>query len=83
MLHEWAKDLAPSVRLGKWFGHDPDLWIEFQKKYQAELKRNEAVDDFIEEHQEKTVITLIYGARDIEHNHAIVLQQCLEQQYAF
>lgn len=82
MLHEWAKDLAPSVRLRKWFGHDPDLWIEFQKKYTAELKRNESVDAFIEEHQDKKVITLVYGARDTEHNHALVLQQYLELQYA-
>jgi len=74
-LNEWAKDLAPSVPLRKWFGHDPALWDEFQKKYKAELKHNKAVEDFIERYKDKKVITLIYGAKDTEHNHAIVLQQ--------
>lgn len=82
-LDEWAKGLAPSVHLRKWFGHDPDLWLEFQKKYRAELKRNKAVQIFLETHQSKKVITLVYGAKDTEHNHAIVLQQYLQQQYAF
>jgi len=78
---EWAKDLAPSVYLRKWFGHDPDLWIEFQKKYWDELKRRKAVDSFVERHEGEEIITLIYSAKDTEHNHAIVLQQFLEQKY--
>lgn len=80
-LDEWAKDLAPSVSLRKWFGHDPYLWIPFQKQYRAELARNKSVDVFLEQHQDKKAITLIYGAKDTEHNHAIVLQQYLMQQY--
>ncbi len=78
---EWAKDLAPTTALRKWFGHDPDLWTEFQKRYKAELKKNEAVPAFVERHEDKKVITLVYGAKDTEHTHALVLQQYLEQQY--
>jgi len=80
-LDEWAKELAPSVHLRKWWGHDPEMWIEFQKQYNVELRRNKAVDAFIEDHCDKKIITLVYGAKDIEHNHAIVLQAYLKQQY--
>lgn len=80
-LDEWAKDLAPTVHLRKWWGHDPALWIEFQKQYRAELRHNKAVAAFVENHDDKKAITLIYGAKDTEHNHAIVLQEYLNQQY--
>jgi uncharacterized protein YeaO (DUF488 family) len=71
--------LAPTTPLREWFGHDPELWPEFQKKYKAELKANQAIDRFIETHQDKKLITLIYGAKDEAHTHAIVLQHFLEQ----
>jgi uncharacterized protein YeaO (DUF488 family) len=77
-IDEWAKDLAPTTELREWFGHEPELWPEFQKKYKAELKKNEAVDQFIEEHKDKKLITLVYGAKDEAHTHALVLQQYLE-----
>lgn len=77
-IKEWAKDLAPSTELREWFHHEAGLWPEFEKRYKAELKKNEAVDAFREEHREDKVITLVYGARDEEHNHAIVLQHYLE-----
>jgi uncharacterized protein YeaO (DUF488 family) len=77
----WAKELAPTTELREWFGHDPALWPEFQKKYKAELKKNEAVEAFLEEHREEKVLTLVYAAKDEQHNHAIVLQQYLEHSY--
>jgi uncharacterized protein YeaO (DUF488 family) len=76
-LDEWIKDLAPSPSLRKWWAHDPVLWNEFQKRYEAELVSNKAVEAFIQEHNDKPVITLVYGARDKEHNHALVLQNYL------
>lgn len=76
-LDEWAKDIAPSPELRKWFGHDPHLWAEFQKRYRAELKKNDHIGSFIEQHEDKKVITLVYGAKDTAHTHAIVLQQYL------
>lgn len=81
VLDEWAKDLAPSVSLRKWFGHDPDLWEPFQEKYKAELTKNKIMDEFVEQHEDKKKITLVYGAKDTEHNHAIVLQEYLKKQY--
>jgi len=80
-LDEWAKELAPSAQLRQWFGHDPGLWPEFRKRYRAELAQNEAVAAFTEHHRNKRTITLLYGAKDTEHNHAIVLQKYLEQQF--
>jgi uncharacterized protein YeaO (DUF488 family) len=77
-ITDWAKALAPTTELREWFGHDPALWQEFQKKYRAELKNNEAVEAFIEEHQQTKVLTLIYAAKDEAHTHAIVLQHYLE-----
>jgi uncharacterized protein YeaO (DUF488 family) len=79
-IDEWAKDLAPTQELRKWFGHDPEKWKAFQKKYKAELKKNEAVKAFITEHKSKKHITLLYGAKDEEHNQAIVLKDFLEAQ---
>jgi uncharacterized protein YeaO (DUF488 family) len=79
-LDEWARDIAPSADLRKWFGHDPHLWAEFQKRYRSELKKNSDLDRFIEQHEDKKVITLVYGAKDVEHTHAIVLQQYLQEQ---
>ncbi|MGN6478039.1 MAG: DUF488 domain-containing protein, partial [Flavipsychrobacter sp.] len=80
-IDEWAKEPAPSPELRKWFGHDPERWVEFQKQYRAELRKNESVDAFIENHQDEKVITLVYAAKDTEHNHALVLQEFLEKKY--
>jgi uncharacterized protein YeaO (DUF488 family) len=79
---EWAKDIAPSSALRTWYGHDPLQWPEFQKRYLAELKKNPAVDTFLEQHEDKKKITLVYAAKDVEHAHAIVLQQYLEKRYS-
>lgn len=77
-IKEWAKALAPTPELREWFGHDPALWSEFQKKYKSELKSNEAVGAFIEEYREVKVLTLVYAGKDEQHTHAIVLQKYLE-----
>lgn len=77
-LNLWIKEIAPSEKLRRWFNHDPKKWSEFKKKYTEELKSN---NDLVEklktiEKNEKTV-TLLYSAKDIEHNDAIVLHQFL------
>lgn len=75
----WLKEVAPSVPLRKWFGHDPEKWDEFQRKYMQELKHNPALDelrDIIEKHGNTT---LIYAAHDTEHNHAVVLLHYLKE----
>jgi uncharacterized protein YeaO (DUF488 family) len=78
-VKEWAKDLAPSTELREWFHHDTGHWPEFEKRYKAELKHNAAIEPFREEYRETKLITLVYGAKDEEHNHAIVLKNYLDQ----
>lgn len=73
----WLKDVAPSTELRKWFGHDPEKWSEFKTRYRAELKNNPAFSELMElAHQGN--LTLIYAARDQEHNEAVVLKHILE-----
>lgn len=76
---EWVKDLAPSPDLRKWFGHKPERWPEFKKRYRSELEKNKAVDLFIGKHRDKKVITLLYSAKDNLHNNALVLQDFLKK----
>jgi uncharacterized protein YeaO (DUF488 family) len=78
-IDDWAKVLAPTTELRKWFNHDPALWAVFQQRYKQELKHNEEVVSFIEKYEDKKLITLVYAAKDTEHNHALVLQQYLQQ----
>lgn len=77
----WAKELAPSVALRKWFAHDPDFWVDFQKKYRYELKKNKKIDEFIEKCSGKKKVTLLYAAQDETHNHAIVLQEYIKLKF--
>lgn len=72
----WLKDVAPSTVLRKWFNHDPSRWAEFQKRYKAELKESPAFSE-LKELVSKEHVTLIYGAKDEEHNDAVVLQRLL------
>lgn len=80
-VDEWAKELAPSSNLRKWFNHDPERWAEFQEKYTTELKSNKAVSEFTATHNNTKTITLVYAAKDTEHTHVIVLQQYLSQKF--
>jgi uncharacterized protein YeaO (DUF488 family) len=74
----WLKDVAPSTELRKWFDHDPAKWTEFQRRYRKELdEKKEALDLLRDKSRDKTV-TLLYGARDEEHNEAVVLKMVLE-----
>ncbi len=78
----WLKDVAPSPELRKWFSHDPAKWDEFKARYQAELdKEPEAWKPLLEAARQGTV-TLLYSARDTEHNSALLLQQYLERKLA-
>lgn len=71
----WLKEIAPSTQLRKWFDHDPAKWKDFQKKYRAEIKENsEACEILRRKLTEEKVVTLIYAAKDEEHNDAVVLQ---------
>lgn len=76
-VDKWLKEVAPSTELRKWFDHDPAKWTEFQKRYRAELKDNPALDE-LRSLARESPITLIYAARDTEHNAALVLKRVLE-----
>ena len=80
-LDAWARDLGPSTHLRKWFGHDPARWSEFRARYRAELAepdRAQALDALAAEARLGPV-TLVFGARDREHNQAQVIADELER----
>lgn len=71
----WLKDIAPSTELRKWFAHDPDKWSEFKKRYRAELIEKTGIVSILKEHMRKGIVTLVYAAKDKEHNEALVLKE--------
>lgn len=71
----WLKEIAPSAELRKWFGHDPEKWEEFKTKYRAELRENNAQVQHLKDELENGNVTLVYGAKDEEHNDAVVIQE--------
>jgi len=74
----WLKEIAPTDELRKWFGHDPQKWAEFQTKYRKELASKENLLKQISQlEKENRVVTLIYSARDIDHNNAVALKRIL------
>jgi uncharacterized protein YeaO (DUF488 family) len=84
-ITEWLKGLAPSTELRKWFGHDPEKWAEFQKRYLTEIK-TEASDDLqklSECLEENDRITLVFAAKDTEHNNAVALKRYVETKQLF
>ncbi len=75
----WLKGIAPSPMLRKWFGHDPLKWSEFRDRYFRELDKNpEVVEQLNELVRHSMAVTLVYGAKDQEHNHAVALKEYLE-----
>ncbi|MFA7684832.1 MAG: DUF488 domain-containing protein [Syntrophales bacterium] len=77
-IDHWCKDVAPSGELRRWFGHDPEKWQEFEKRYRSELDNNPALSE-LRELSRKGTITLLYAARDQLHNEAVVLKHILER----
>jgi len=79
-LDLWAKELAPSPALRQWFGHDPARFRDFARRYHAEL-RHEPARSFLADLTRRAAhgtVTLVYGARDEEHNGAVVLRDAIE-----
>ncbi|MGH7778004.1 MAG: DUF488 domain-containing protein [Candidatus Dormibacterales bacterium] len=78
-LDAWLREAAPSAELRRWFGHRPERWEEFQRRYREELAgdaRRQAVDE-LEAMAQEGPLTLLFGARDEEHNQARVLKDVL------
>ena len=76
-LDEWTRELAPSSELRRWFGHDPDKFTEFRRRYRAELAGHEEKVRELRRRARRDNLTLVYSARDTEHNDAVVLAELL------
>jgi uncharacterized protein YeaO (DUF488 family) len=77
-VHLWLKDVAPSPELRKWFGHDPARWEQFQERYRRELRQQEDAVQFLKQKAKQCSVTLVYAARDEEHNGALALKRFLQ-----
>ena len=80
-LDAWLKVLAPSTELRKWFGHDPERWTEFRARYRRELRGVAAREQLrdLATRAKRGRVTLVFGAKDVEHNDAVVLKSIIER----
>jgi uncharacterized protein YeaO (DUF488 family) len=78
-LDGWLRDVAPSTELRRWFGHDPQRWAEFHRRYTEELEKGPSGLDTLVEAVRQGDVTLLYSARDREHNQAVVLRDFLRR----
>jgi uncharacterized protein YeaO (DUF488 family) len=76
-VDDWIKELAPSSELRSWFGHDPSKWEEFRHRYQEELKGHREQLARLHHDAERETVTLLYAAKDEEHNNAVVLKELI------
>lgn len=76
-VHAWLKEVAPSTQLRKWFGHRPERWPEFRRRYKKELRANAAAWSPILDASQRGTVTLLYSAHDLEHNGAVALREFL------
>ncbi|QNV40526.1 DUF488 domain-containing protein [Rothia amarae] len=83
-IDDWAKVLAPSTEARKDFNHDPDKFEEFSERYEQELEQSDEVQDYIDKLKadKPQNLTLLFAAKDTEHNHALVLQKYLQKHIA-
>ena len=77
-INLWLKDLAPSTELRKWYGHDPDRWPQFRKRYWAELRGQGDIPALLKCVAEDRMVTFVYAASDEERNSAVVLKEFLD-----
>ena len=80
-LDQWARELAPTDELRKWFGHDPQHWEVFQQRYRSELAEAEKLQQMqlLLANAAGRLITLVYGAKDEQHNQAVVLREVMSK----
>jgi uncharacterized protein YeaO (DUF488 family) len=80
-LDVWLRDIGPSTALRKWFNHDPERWAEFQARYHAELNEKTALLETITQQAKLGPVTLLYSAKDEQHNQAIALRGFLTKRF--
>jgi uncharacterized protein YeaO (DUF488 family) len=78
-VEAWLKELAPSAGLRKWFGHDPSKWQEFKERYGRELDQRPEALAQLRQMTKAGRVTLVFGAKDTEHNNAVALKEYLER----
>ena len=78
-MDEWLKEISPSDTLRKWFGHDPSKYEEFKKRYIKELEPHAEILERIKKEGKKETVTLLFSAKDVEHNNATVLEEILNE----
>ena len=76
-IDEWLKEISPSDSLRRWFGHDPSKYAEFKKRYTKELEKHSEILERIKKEAKKETVTLLFSAKDVEHNNATVLKELL------
>jgi uncharacterized protein YeaO (DUF488 family) len=77
-VEAWLKEVAPSTELRQWFQHDPGKWSGFRKRYSKELEQNPEAWGPLLNRAQRTRLTLVYSAHDVEHNNAVALKKFLE-----
>jgi uncharacterized protein YeaO (DUF488 family) len=77
-IKAWLPDLGPSTALRIWFGHDPKKWETFRRRYLVELDAKRSLLRQLAAYARRGTLTLVYGARDREHNQAVVIKEALE-----
>jgi uncharacterized protein YeaO (DUF488 family) len=81
-IDAWARELAPSSELRKWFRHDPLRWTEFRRRYLQELHEQADALEALRHRSYQQPVTLLYAAKDVNINHAVVLRQVIEDRSA-
>jgi uncharacterized protein YeaO (DUF488 family) len=76
-IDQWMKDISPSTKLRKWFGHDPARWDEFRRRYAQEVHKNSALLEQLRSLAQRGPITLVYSAHDEKHNDAVELKELI------
>ena len=77
-IDEWFKDVAPSPELRKWYGHDPEKWEEFRRRYLEELRRSPEALGRLRRRLKEGPVTFVFAAKDEERSSALVLKKFLE-----
>lgn len=76
-IDEWMKEIAPSTALRKWFGHEPERWPEFRRRYRSEIEQHSEQFQRLRALGQRGRITLVFSAHDEAHNDAVVLKEML------
>ncbi len=78
-IDEWLKEISPSDDLRKWFGHDPSKYAEFKRRYTKELQKYSEILEKIKKEGKRKTVTLLFSAKDEEHNNATVMREILSK----